>query len=204
MKSFIANFEKAGLVNLRDLDPSIISDLKYATTDNFTKERLYYCDFGLYLEPGLANAVASASRTLQRIKPEARLVVFDAARPLSVQKKMYEVVRGTGMEKYVADPYGNFNGGFHNYGMAVDLSISVDGELLDMGTDFDSFLPAAHSGEELKMLEDGTISFEAYKNRMLLYFITSSNGMLPHKYEWWHYQIEQNEQDKLKHTLLAF
>ena len=45
---------------------------------------------------------------------------------------------------------------------------------------------------------------EAYRNRMLLYYVTSCNGMLPYEYEWWHFQIEQNEEDKLKHRLLEF
>ena len=29
------------LVNVKELDPTILSDLKYATTDNFTKTVLY-------------------------------------------------------------------------------------------------------------------------------------------------------------------
>lgn len=205
MNKFIQYFEESGLVDLKKIEPSIISDLKYATKDNFTGEQLYCCDLGIYLEPTLANAVAAASRTLQQIVPNARIVVFDAARPLSVQKKMFDVVKGTDMEKYVANPYGDFTGGFHNYGMAVDMSIMhVDGRVLDMGTEFDSFHPAAHSGCEAQMVRDGLISMEAYKNRMLLYYITSCHGMLPYAYEWWHFQIEQNEQDKSKHILLSF
>lgn len=73
-----------------------------------------------------------------------------------------------------------------------------------MGTGFDYFAQEAHAGNEQSMVRNGVISMEAYRNRMLLYYVTSCNGMLPYEYEWWHFQIEQNEEDKLKHRLLEF
>ena len=89
MNEYDKEFEKAGLINLQQLDSSIIADLKYATTDNFVGKKLYPQKFGIYLEPTLAYAVANASRLLRQMLPHTRIVVFDAARPLSVQQKMF-------------------------------------------------------------------------------------------------------------------
>lgn len=194
-----------GLINVRALDPSIVPDLRYATSDNFTGGVLYEQRFDIFAEPELARRLAGVSNDLRRIMPDYRLVVFDAVRPLSVQYKMYENVRGTSMEPYIANPYGEFSGGFHNFGMAADISIcNPDGILLDMGTDFDSFSPLAHAGDESRFVVDGKLSVEAYTNRALLYYLTGKNGLMPHPYEWWHYQYYQQEEDKRKFKLIDF
>jgi len=195
----------AGLVNIQDLDNSIVVDLKYATSCNFTNTILYSESFGIYAEPRLAHAVAEVSAALHKVHPEFNLVVYDAARPMSVQRRMFEMVKGTTNERYVANPYGLHPGGFHNYGMAVDLSILDDnGRPLDMATEFDSFTELAHVGNEYRLFTDGRISLQQYQNRMLLYYITSAFGLIPYPYEWWHYQIDISEASKAKFILLDF
>lgn len=194
-----------GLLNLQELDPTIKADVRYATTNNFTGKVLYHETFGLYAEERLAHAIVAASGDLSKLLPGYTLVVFDAARPLSIQKQMFDLVRGTPSEKYIANPYNEFPGGFHNYGMAIDLSIcNVDGELLDMGTGFDSFDELAHVGSEREMMEKGRLSSDAYANRMLLYSIMGRHGLLPYPYEWWHYQLDRTEESKTKHPILDF
>lgn len=194
-----------GLLNLQEIDPTIQADIRYATTNNFTGIVLYKERFGLYAEAGLASAICRASVNLNKILPGYRIVVFDAARPLNIQKQMFDLVKGTPSEKYIANPYDDFPGGFHNYGMAVDLSIcDSNGNLLDMGTDFDSFSELAHVGDERNMLKDKLITPDAYANRMLLYSLMGRENLLPHPFEWWHYQLEQNESDKNRHTILDF
>ncbi len=198
-------FEKAGLVDIQRLDASIVAWLKYATADNFVGKVLYHEKFGIYAEPRLAHAVAKVSGDLHRLYPGYNLVVLDAARPVSVQKEMFDLVAGTPYERYIADPYSRWKGGFHNFGMAVDISIADNnGDLLDMGSGFDEFCELSHVGSEYRLFMEGKLSAEAYKNRMLLYALTSANSLMPYPYEWWHYQIDLDEDAKLSFELLDF
>lgn len=202
---YIQKYNDYGLVNVSSLQPSIKIDIKYATTDNFTGKILYTEDVGAYAEPALAKAVAQAQETLKSIDKDLSIVIFDAARPISVQKDMFEVVRGTESERFVANPYGEFAGGFHNYGMAVDVAIvDKNGDMLDFGTGYDSFEDIAHSGGEAELVKNGLLSFEAYNNRQLLYYVMGKHGMLPYAYEWWHFQLTYKESDKAKYKLLDF
>ena len=202
---YIKKYNDYGLVNVSALQPSIKIDIKYATTDNFTGKILYTEDVGAYAEPALAKAVAQAQETLKSIDKDLSIVIFDAARPISVQKDMFEVVRGTESERFVANPYGEFAGGFHNYGMAVDVAIvDKNGDMLDFGTGYDSFEDIAHSGGEAELVKNGVLSFEAYNNRQLLYYVMGKHGMLPYAYEWWHFQLTYKESDKAKYKLLDF
>lgn len=197
--------ESLGLVNIRALDPSIKTDIRYATPNNFTGNILYDELYGVYAEPELARRVAAANSELHRIFPDYNIVVFDATRPLKVQYKMFDLVKGTEMEPYIALPSGEYPGGFHNYGMAVDISIcDGNGQLLDMGTDFDSFSSLAHAGNERQLVADGLMTTEVYANRSLLYYLTGCQSLMPYPYEWWHYQYYQNEEDKKLFKLIDF
>lgn len=199
------NMKAFGLVNITDLETSIQTDIRYATPNNFVGEIIYKEPFGVYAEPRLAQAIANAQRKLSKIHPGYSIVIFDAARPLSAQKTMFKIVENTEKEKYVANPFNEIKGGFHNYGMAVDLSIANEkGELLDMGTDFDSFSEESHVGNERQMVIEGKISMQAYINRMLLYMIMGEQGLLPYPYEWWHYQLDQEEESKENFNILDF
>jgi len=202
---FEDQFIKYGLVDINTFDPTIIVNLKYASTDNFVGENVYGDLSKAYLEPELAACVGRVQKQLKKLYPGYSLVIFDAARPLSVQKRMYQLVQGTSQAIYVADPDTSHKGGFHNYGMAVDLSIlDSEGELLDMGTPFDFFGEEAHVGDEITLLKKYKISREAYKNRMLLYYLMANEGLVPYEFEWWHYQLYIFESDKKKFRLLDF
>ncbi len=200
-------FKEFGLVDLQILDSRIEVKLKYATSDNFSGKALYpICFNKAYCEKTTAEAVVHANEYLGKIAPGKHLLIWDAARPISVQKKMYELVCGTQFEQYVAKPDSqNTIGGFHNYGLAVDLTIVDEyGIPLDMGTGFDAFIPSSHPLNELHLLKTGEISIEAYANRMLLFHVMGRFGMLPYKYEWWHFQLFQTEEDKNNFSLLNF
>ena len=203
--SYISKYKEYGLVYILSLQPNIKADIKYATTDNFTGKVLYTENVGAYAEPTLAQAVAQAQNTLKSINTDLSLVIFDAARPISVQKEMFELVKGTANERFIANPYGEFAGGFHNYGMAVDVAI-IDGDekMLDFGTGYDSFEDIAHSGGEAELVKKGLLTINAYKNRQLLYYIMGEHGMLPYAYEWWHFQLQYEESSKSNFKLLNF
>lgn len=184
--------EEQGLVDIHSSDSSIYVDLKYATTDNFTKGILYDDLSEAYLHPIAAKKLVKAQLLLKAINPSLTLLVYDAARPMSVQKKMYEVVQNTPYREYVANPSKT---GMHNYGMAVDLTIcKLDRTALDMGTSFDFFGKAAGINQEEQLLKEGLLTREQINNRKLLRKVMTEAGFITIRGEWWHFNaVSRNE-----------
>jgi D-alanyl-D-alanine dipeptidase len=153
----------------------LITDWKYATDSNFTKQTLYQNpDAYMRLEAALA---------LQKINEELKhkglgLKIFDAYRPFSVTKKMWEVVPD---ENYAANPA---KGSGHNRGAAVDLTLYdlSTGKELAMPTPFDDFTVKAHHDY---MQLDSTV----LANRQTLKDVMVKHGFLPLPTEWWHYYL---------------
>ena len=195
---FDSKMQSYGLVDVQSLDKTIGVELKYSTEDNFVGEDMYGELERAYLLPHFAKKVVQAQRILKEKHPDYSLLIYDAARPLSVQREMRKAVEGTPYTVYVAD---GTRGGRHNYGVAVDLTI-VDGEgkPLDMGAGFDDFTRKAWVGEKSafslaeytayvdKLRSEGLISEQAAKNRKLLLEIMDKVGLRPYVKEWWHYQ----------------
>ncbi len=184
------------LVNVKELDPTILSDLKYATTDNFTKTVLYDTLSNIYLHPVAAKKLLKAQQYLKEINPDLSLLVYDAVRPLNVQKKMYKVVQNTPYAAYIANPQRT---GLHNYGMAVDLTIcNKQGVPLDMGTPFDFFGKAAGINREQELIREGVLTKQQVKNRNLLRKVMTQAGFLTIRGEWWHFNaVSLNEAKRL-------
>ena len=178
--------EEAGLVDVSKLDPTICHDLRYAGKNNFTKIILYDTLTTIYLQPDVARKLVKAQERLKSIDPSLSLIVWDAARPLSVQRKMYRQVAGTVYQSYVASPGRT---GLHNYGCAVDLSIcrAKDGSLLDMGTPFDFFGKQAGISREEEFVGQGILTKQQVENRKLLRRVMTDAGFLTVRGEWWHF-----------------
>ncbi|MDL2214981.1 M15 family metallopeptidase [Dysgonomonas sp. OttesenSCG-928-M03] len=177
--------EDAGLINIHSLDNTIKVNLKYATNDNFTKTILYDDLTEAYLHPLAAEKLVKAQQLLKEIHPDYSLLIYDAARPMSVQKKMYAVVQNTKYKAYVANPTRT---GMHNYGMAVDLTICLpDGTPLDMGTPFDFFGKAAGINHEEELRAQGTLNKQQIENRKLLRKVMVQAGFITIRGEWWHF-----------------
>ena len=191
-----------GLTDLRGLDSTIIVDLKYATSDNFMGRNVYGELHGAWLLDKIAQAVAAANKELRRLKPGHTIVILDAARPLSVQRHMWSLVKDTPDKVYVASPA---KGGMHNFGAAVDLTIAdPDGEQLDMGTPFDHFGPEAHVGDESELTAQGLMSAEAAGNRAFLVSLMRRHGMRVYHREWWHYEMYSTAYVRENFRLLDF
>ncbi len=169
-------------VNLKDYSQDFILDMKYATNDNFLKTKVYDCA-SCYLRLKTVNSLIEANKKFQR--KGYRIKIFDCYRPLSVQKKMWEIVSDA---TYVANPA---RGSIHNRGGAVDITlVDEDGKELDMGTTFDFFGPeSAHDYENL--------SKEALKNRKFLKRIMQRYNFESFDSEWWHYNLIGSRKDKL-------
>ena len=210
-----------GLVDIKSIDDEILVELKYSSTDNFVGEDMYGDLECAYFESSFADRVVKAQQILKRRYPNYTLLIYDAARPISVQRHMRKVVEGTQFEGFVAD---GTKGGRHNYGVAVDLTIAhLDGSPLDMGAGFDDFSeaasvkgtpdtddPATRSIEVyrdyvLELAERGVISLEAANNRILLIEVMLEADLYPYRREWWHFEeIISIKETRDKYKLLDF
>lgn len=180
--------ERYGLINIQSMDSTIMVDLKYATTDNFMGKNMYGSLRKAYLLPHMAGKLKKANSLLRaQSKDSLCLIIYDTARPLSVQKYMYDQVKNTPQKVYVAHPD---KGGRHNFGVAVDLSIwnKKTNKPMDMGTPFDYFGEAAHLDKDDLLLRKGLLTNEHIKNRQLLIGIMKQVGLRPYRREWWHYE----------------
>lgn len=192
-----------GYLNLKTLDSTLVIDLMYTRADNFTGVVLYEDLTEAYLYPTAARAVVKAQQALHKIHPDYNLKICDASRPMSVQKKMYDVVRGTPKNIYVSNPANG--GGLHNYGLAVDVTIvDKNGKELDMGTKVDHLGKEAHINTEAAMVQAGTISAQAKKNRELLRQVMREAGYKPLQSEWWHFNFVTRAEAKAKYKVLNF
>lgn len=180
-----AEFSRRGLIDIQRLDSSIAVDLRYATTHNFTGKNMYGTLRKAYFRQEIARMIVRAQRMLKRANKDYSLIIYDAARPLSAQRRMYRLVRHTRWQRYVAYPYNG--GGHHNFGLAVDLSFTYKGHPVDMGTGFDSFKSLAHIDNELANLRAGRLSRAAFANRRLLRRVMKSVGFNTERCEWWHF-----------------
>ena len=178
--------QKAGFVDIRDIDPSIAVSLMYARADNFTGEVLYTDLREACLHPKAAKALSKAQQLLKARHPELSLKVYDAARPMHIQQKMWNTVAGTPKNIYVSNPANG--GGLHNYGLAVDVTIAdANGDSITMGTRIDNMTRLAHIDKEDELLRQGKLTREAYNNRRLLRRVMREAGFRALRSEWWHF-----------------
>lgn len=218
---FDMKMQEYGLVDIQTLNPEILVELKYSTTDNFVGKDMYGDLEKAYFIHDFALKIIEAQRILQERYPQYTLLIYDAARPISVQRAMRRVVEGTELESFVAD---GTRGGRHNYGVAVDLTIAtLDGTPLDMGTGFDaltdaSAVKATPDNSDIKtrtisvfrnyindLAKRGAISYNAAVNRILLMEVMCEAGLVPYRKEWWHFEdITSISATREKYRLLDF
>lgn len=193
--------DSLGFVNIGQADTTIAVRLMYAKADNFTGKILYKDLHEAYLHPHAAKALLRAQRLLKRLYPHYRLLIYDAARPMHIQKRMWNVVRGTHKDIYVSNPA--HGGGLHNYGLAVDISILNDkGQPLDMGTPVDYMGRAAHITAEKQLVFQGILSAQQQHNRLLLRKVMRQAGFRPLPTEWWHFNFCSRRIAKLRYKVI--
>ncbi|MGL5891613.1 MAG: M15 family metallopeptidase [Bacteroidia bacterium] len=194
---------KAGLVNVQQVAPEILVELRYSTTTNFLGFDIYGDLNTAFLQPDVAQMLAAAQKELSARRPGYKLLIYDAARPISVQQLMWDTLRNRPLDrsKYVSNPA---NGGsLHNYGAAVDLTIADStGQATDMGTPYDFFGPEAHPSKEAEMLAAGKLTAEQIENRKLLREVMRSAGFFGITSEWWHFNACTRTTAKEKYKLL--
>ena len=176
----------AEFIDVRSVVPDAIVNLRYATTNNFTKTQLYPTDARCLVHQSMAPGLAAAANAL---RPQGQVLVFwDCYRPHDVQVRMFAVVPNPA---WVArpGPYATS----HVAGRSVDVTFAgaqpqcptqrlVTGICLaDMGTDFDDFTSRAHA------FATQDVSVEAQANRKRLRDAMNYGGLTVYSGEWWHF-----------------
>ena len=172
-------------VNLKDYSKDFVYDMKYATSENFLKAKVYDCA-ECFLRLKTVKALINANAEF--LKKGYKIKLFDCYRPLDIQKRMWAIVPNP---EYVANPS---KGSIHNRGGAVDITlVDATGKELDMGTTFDFFgIEASHNYQNL--------SVKIKSNRELLKSIMIQNGFNPLDSEWWHYNLKSALNDKVSNA----
>ena len=193
---FLNNNLEDGFVYLKDIDDSIIVDLKYFSSENFTGQYVdsYHTNKAI-LTSEAAMALSNAQNDFNKLG--YTLILYDAYRPQSAvdffvqwssdlndtifKNKYYPDINKSSLFElgYIAYKSG------HSRGSTVDVSlieISTN-KALDMGTIFDYFGVESHTFYN-------NLSENQKENRLLLLQIMSDNGFKNYSKEWWHYTLE--------------
>ncbi|MDI5949984.1 M15 family metallopeptidase [Flavobacterium yafengii] len=172
-------------VNLEEYSQDFVYDMKYATTDNFLKAKVYDCA-ECFLRLKTVTALVEVNKKF--LEKGYKIKIFDCYRPLDIQKKMWKIVSNP---EYVANPA---KGSIHNRGGAVDITLVDSNEKeLDMGTSFDFFgVEASHNYPK--------VSEEVKQNRILLKTIMTNSGFNFFDSEWWHYNLKSALNDKVSNA----
>ncbi len=181
--------QKQGLVDIQEIDSSIMVELKYSTTDNFFGQDVYGSLSAAYFQPDVAEKLKKAQLALKEINPSYSLLIYDGVRPHSVQKILWDKLDSIPpktREAYVANPA---KGSIHNYGCAADLTVfdAMADSTLDMGTKYDFFGYLAYPRKEQENLRNGTLTQRQVDNRLVLRNVMVKAGFMPITSEWWHF-----------------
>jgi D-alanyl-D-alanine dipeptidase len=163
------------MIDLEKFIPNVRLDIRYATSNNFTKTAVYDRAKALVRLP-VATALLKVQKELEEKK--LGLIIFDAYRPYSVTLKFWEMYKDT---NFVAAPW---TGSRHNRGCAVDVSVydNATGKEIIMPTKYDDFSEKAHS--KYSNLSDDKLS-----NRNMLIDLMAKHGFTVYETEWWHFDF---------------
>jgi D-alanyl-D-alanine dipeptidase len=168
------------------------------------------------LRQGVIERLLDAQRLLQQHSPDGRLAIFDAWRPIAVQRFMVahalaEECAARGVDPSCPsaerDAVEEVVGRFwappsddpatpppHSTGAAVDLTLaSADGLPLDLGSPIDALGPVSHPNHFAALARDASdpvLRQQAalfQERRSLLAAVMLQAGFAQHPNEWWHF-----------------
>jgi D-alanyl-D-alanine dipeptidase len=208
-----------GFVYLRDIDPTIVQDIRYAGSHNFVGRPIRgYLAAECILSASAAHALEKVQLMLAEKK--LSLIVWDCYRPKRAVEDFFQWSRDPAHSEMKAEFYPRadkkmlFALGYlatrsaHSRGSTVDLGIVPSGFSLAPPPDPSQSLKAcaAPKGERF---EDGTIDFGtgydcldvlgstanagtggvAMHNRQMLKSYMHGAGFRPYAREWWHFEL---------------
>jgi zinc D-Ala-D-Ala dipeptidase len=171
-------WNKPDLVEIVKLDSTIRLDIRYATTNNFMKRKMY-TQARAFLQRPAALALVRAHESLRRLG--YGILVFDGYRPWLVTRDFWHHTPRHN-RKFVANPA---KGSKHNRGCAVDCSLYdlKTGKEITMPSPYDSFTSSAAAH-----YKGGTD--EQRRTRKILYDAMVAEGFSVHPDEWWHFDYK--------------
>ena len=184
-----ANIKKEDLVLVTDYNSDLAFEMKYATCDNFVKKTLYPSPTCV-LSKGTLDKLIKANNLVK--KQGYSIKIWDAYRPLSVQKIMWDA---TPNKNYVANPYRS--GSKHNRGAAVDVTlVDKNGKEVKLPSEFDNFTAKASPNYK-------GMTSEARKNLDILSNAMKSSGFKTISTEWWHFEDTEYKSYKIQDIPLS-
>jgi D-alanyl-D-alanine dipeptidase len=208
-----------GFVYLRDLDPTIVQDIRYAGSHNFVGRPIRgYLAAECILSVPAANALATVQRVLAEKK--LSLIVWDCYRPKRAVDDFFRWSKDPTQSEMKAEFYPRtdkaklFALGYlarrsaHSRGSTVDLGIVPSAVSVAPQPDPAPSL-AACTAPKGERFEDGTIDFGtgydcldvlgntsnalvggiARHNRQTLKSYLQAAGFRPYAREWWHFEL---------------
>lgn len=208
-----------GFVYLRDVDPSIVQDIRYAGSHNLVGRPIKgYSAAECILSVPAATALAAVQRRLA--EKQLSLIVWDCYRPKRAVDDFLAWSRDRTRAEMKAEFYPRtekamlFASGYfakpsaHSRGSTVDLGI-VRGDVSVAPPPDASQLPGACTAPKGERFEDGTIDFgtgydcldvlantsnilvgkAARDNRQMLKAQMREAGFRSYAREWWHFQL---------------
>jgi len=189
--------DRSGFVNVSDVIPDAILEIRYFTSYNFVGEPITG-----YEEP-VALLTKEAAAALKEVSDELllkgyRLKIFDAYRPqMAVEhfKNWARDVEDTRMKEYFypeLDKSVLFVSGYiasrsgHSRGSTVDLTLfdMATGKEVDMGGPYDFFGDISHSARTEGLTQ------EQIENRAILKNAMEAHGFYSISTEWWHFHLK--------------
>ncbi len=209
----VASAHAAPLVYLRDIDPSIAQDMRYATSDNFTGKPLPgYTAAECLLLPQVARALKRVQTDLAAA--DLSLKVYDCYRPARAVARMAAWARGKGGASrfYPAlDKAKLFALGYiashsaHSRGVAVDLTLvprHATPATFDPSAQYGPCTSAQRAPDNSLDMSTGFDCFDGKShmhstaitlaqaaNRRALLNAMRKHGFANYKREWWHFSF---------------
>lgn len=194
-----------GFVYLEQVDSTIAQEIRYAMDDNFVGRPIDgYEAHRCVVTTQIAERLSRAQKELQTQGLE--LKVYEGYRPLRAGIAFVKWAQDTTDQTMKEHYYPNvdkdrvFDLGYismrsqHTRGCAVDLTITKDGQELDMGTPFDWFDERSHTANP-------NIPEEAKRNRQMLLKLMDKHGFANYSKEWWHFYLKD---EPFPHTYFDF
>ena len=170
--------EPLQLIDVKQIDPTIVVSLRYATPNNIAGRALYPRNMPALVQPEVARRLAHAQAMLRGCG--FRLTIWDAYRPPAAQSQLWQAVQNA---DYVADPNAGA-GSLHSWGVAVDATLTDTwNNPVSMPSDFDDLTPAA-----MWRYRGADLGVRAHLR--LLQYTMGQAGFYGLRTEWWHFTIE--------------
>ena len=169
--------DSSDFVNLTDVVPDAILEIRYFSTFNFVGARI-----DGYLQPTALPQCAVDHFVRWSLDP-ADTVMKSRFYPMLDKPVLFE-------QDYIMAKSG------HTRGSTVDLTLfdMASEKELDMGGTFDWFGEESHpdycgDAESETYIPSGGLTEEQFRNRMILRAAMKRHGFLPLESEWWHFRL---------------